>query len=109
MEIVDVADLGSNVVGTRAEDSSESFSDAFSKVLLLDSDRVAIADRVKLVADCDSVGIDGKQINADKVAPRQVVVVVEFEVLGVFEEIAHYGDTRLGKGSWELRFLVLRL
>ena len=57
-EVVDIADLGLDIVGACAEDSSEPLSDAFSKVVLLYANRIRGALGILLVADRDFVGIN---------------------------------------------------
>ena len=57
-EVVDIADLGLDIVGACAEDSSEPLSDAFSKVVLLCANRIRGAVGMLLVADRDFVGIN---------------------------------------------------
>ena len=45
-EVVDIADLGLDIVGACAEDSSEPLSDAFSKVVLLCTTRIRVRTRM---------------------------------------------------------------
>ena len=56
--MANVVELGHSIVGTRAEDSSKAFSDAFPKVKLQSS-------RCRYDADREFVCIDCKQASAN--------------------------------------------
>ena len=77
------------VVGAYAEDSSEPLSDAFSKLVLLCANRIRGVVGILLVADRDFVGINCKQVSANKVTPGHVIVVIELKMLRILEEVAH--------------------
>ena len=90
--VVDIADLGLDIVGARAEDSSQPLSDAFSKVVLLSANCIRGADGILLIADRDFVGINCKQVSANKITPGHVIVVIELKMLRILEEVAHCCD-----------------
>ena len=77
------------IVGAYAEDSSKPLSDAFSKVVLLRANRTRGADGILLVADRDFVGINCKQVSANKVTLGHAIVVVGLKMLRILEEVAH--------------------